>query len=149
MKSPATYGEWCALFDEMVSGVRDDQYIETVRSGSIAWSSGVAERFIRAASDMIAGRINKAQDMYKRQLAGSRGTPAGISTALHTLALEYRYVYRLAKALPIPQEYRDRMAELVRQQADQANKSLLDSAVSDRTGRLASLVRSAGVNRLE
>ena len=149
MVSPSNYGEWCKLFDEMEKAARDDAYVATVSHGSISWTSGVAERFVQSASNMMRNRINKAQDVYQSQMKNSMGSETCIARALQVLTKEYRYLYQFACALPIPDEYRSKMAALVQDQADQTFNSLMDSAKSDRTGKLASIVRSAGVNKLQ
>jgi len=148
MMTPVNYAQWCALFDEMARGPRDDMFIDAIRRGEISWTSGVAERFVRAASDMICARVNAAQDVYQRQMRNARGVSANVSTALMTLKKEYAYDYRVAKALPIPEEYRDRLVKMVQEQADLTQKSLEDSAKADRTGHLTQIVRSAGVNKI-
>lgn len=147
-KIPVNYSEWCDLFDEITRSARDDEFVDVVSKGAISWSSGVAERFIKTAGDMIRTRVNAAQDVYQRQLTNARGVTANISNAFVTLKKEYCYVYKLAAALPIPEEYRSQMMQMVQDQADQTQKSLEDSAKADRTGHLTSLVRNAHINRL-
>lgn len=148
MRVPVNYGEWCVLFDEMAKGPRNEDYLDVVSKGQISWTSGVAERFIRAASDMIRTRVNAAQDVYQRQLKNARGVSGNISTALLTLKKEYAYDKKIAQALPIPPEYRTQMVKMVQDQADMTQKSLEDSAKADRTGHLTQLIRSAAVNKL-
>ena len=71
-----------------------------------------------------------------------------IARALSVLTKEYRYLYQLSLALPIPTEYVQQMTRMVQDQADLTHKNLMDSAKADRTGKLASIVKSAGVNKL-
>lgn len=148
MLGPTSYGEWRNLFDAMARDARNDDYIAKIRNGSISWTSGVAERFVQSVADMMRQRINKAQDVYQSQMRNGRGTEMDVSRAIQALTKEYRYLYQAANALPIPADYRQQMAKLVQDQADTTHKSLMDSAKADRTGRLASIVRSAGVNKL-
>lgn len=148
MRIPVNYAEWCALFDEMAKAQRDEEYLDLIRKGQISWTSGVAERFIRIASELIRKRVNAAQDVYQRQMKNARGANSNISSALSGLKKEYVYDYRIASALPIPAEYRTQMVKMVQDQADMTQRSLEDSAKADRTGHLTQLVRSAGVNKL-
>jgi len=147
-KIPVNYAEWCDLFDEIASSARDEDYVDTISKGAISWSSGVAERFIKSASDMIRTRVNNAQDVYQRQMKNARGVTSNISNAFIALNKEYRYVYKLASALPIPDEYRQQVMQMVQDQADTTQRSLEDSAKADRTGHLTTLVRNAHINRL-
>ena len=71
---PSTYSDWCTLFDEIERNARNEDYIEMIRCGKISWTSGVAERFIQNVSKLIRSRMNKAQDVYQRQMKNSMGT---------------------------------------------------------------------------
>lgn len=148
MHSPQNYSEWCSVFDEIAKAPIDEKYIEIVTNGCISWSSGVAERFLRNAVEMIRTRINKAQDAFQRQVRNSRGETRNLVYSLKTLRKEYCYSYELAAALPIPEEYSIQIRKLVQDQADQTQKSLEESAQEDRTGHLKLIVKNAGVNKL-
>ena len=148
MKIPANYADWCTLFDEIAKNPKDEEYLDVIARGTISWTSGVAERFVKLATDMIRTRVNAAQDAYQRQMKNSRGVNNVIQNALAGLNKEYRYVYKLSRALPIPEEYKQQIAGLVQDQADQTQRSLEDSAKGDRTGHLSAMVKNARVNRL-
>lgn len=148
MRIPVNYAEWCALFDEIAASPRDEAYLDAIARGQISFTSGVAERFVRAATDLIRKRVNAAQDVYQRQLKNARGMNSNVTTALSTLKKEYVYVHKIAKALPIPPEYRSQIVKMVQDQADMTQRSLEDSAKADRTGHLMQLVRGAGMNKL-
>lgn len=148
MKPPSSYSEWHALMDEISNSPRNNDYVQTVRMGTVSWTSGVAERFIQTVSNMIRNRINTAQDVYQRQIKNSKGGDMAVSNALGVLTKEYRYLYQLSAALPIPPEYVEQMKKLIQDQADHTYDSLMDSAKADYTGKLASIVRSAGINKL-
>lgn len=148
MAAPSSYSEWHTLMDEISSAPRNNDYIQMVRMGTVSWTSGVAERFIQTVSNTIRNRINTAQDVYQRQIKNSRGGDMAVANALSVLTKEYRYLYQLSAALPIPSEYVDQMKKIIQDQANQTYDSLMDSAKADRTGKLASIVRSAGINKL-
>ena len=46
----------------------------------------------------------------------------------------------------VPEEQRNQFVQIVRQQADSAQKSLEDSANHDRTGKLKSIIKNHKVN---
>lgn len=148
MAPPSSYSEWHTLMDEISSAPRNNDYIQMVRMGTVSWTSGVAERFIQTVSNTIRNRINTAQDVYQRQIKNSKGGDMAVANALSVLTKEYRYLYQLSAALPIPSEYVEQMKKIIQDQANQTHDSLMDSAKADRTGKLASIVRSAGVNKL-
>ena len=148
MVPPSSYSEWHTLMDEISSAPRNNDYIQMVRMGTVSWTSGVAERFIQTVSNTIRNRINTAQDVYQRQIKNSKGGDMAVANALSVLTKEYRYLYQLSVALPIPSEYVEQMKKIIQDQANQTYDSLMDSARADRTGKLASIVRSAGVNKL-
>ena len=149
MKKPENYLEWSSFFDEASNAPMNEEFIDLAAAGSISWSSGVAERFIRSASEMIRKRVNRAQDAYQRQMKNAGGSTGTLTMALKSLSKEYRFVYQLAKALPIPDNYRDQLADSIRSQAEQTQQSLMDSAKADRTGHLMSIVRNTRLDRLD
>lgn len=148
MKSPTNYAEWCALFDTITKDIRDETYCQTIAGGTIPWTSGVAERFVQGAATMIRNRVNAAQDKYQLQVKNARGNMNNVLMALQTLKKEYVYDYRLAKALPIPEQHRDQIVKMIQDQADQTQRSLEQSAASDRTGHLIVMIRNTGMNKL-
>lgn len=148
MTPPSSYSEWHALMDEIASAPRNDTYIQLVRSGTVSWTSGVAERFVQTVSNTIQKRINTAKDVYERQMKNSKGGDMAVANALSVMTKEFRYLYQLSAALPIPSGYVEQMKQLIQDHADQTHNSLMDSAKADRTGKLASIVRGAGVNKL-
>ncbi len=149
MRSPVNYLEWTKLFAEIQNAPRDEAYIEAVAGGTISFTSGVAERFVKASSDMITGRINHAQDAFQKQMRNARGALGTLGNALTGLKKEYRYAYQLALALPIPEPYHRQLADAVLKQAAQTESSLMDSAKGDRTGHLTSLVRNLHLSKLD
>ena len=149
MRILSSYAEWCSFFDTVASDVRDDSYIQTIASSTIPWTSGVAERFVQSASDMIRKRVNAAHDKYQAQMRNARGNMNAALSALQTLKKEYVYVYRIASALPIEPRFRSQIVKMVQDQADQTQRSLEQSAAADRTGHLVVAVRNAKVNQLD
>ena len=148
MNPPSNYSEWHTLMDEIAKSPRNNDYIQFVRTGTVSWTSGVAERFIQTVSNMIRNRVNAAQNTYQRQMKNSNGRDMAVSNALGALTKEYRYLYQISASLPIPQEYVDQMKKMIQDQADNTYNSLMDSVKADRTGKLTSIVRSSGVNKL-
>lgn len=113
MNSPSSYNDWHRLMDEISSAPRNSDYIQMVRMGTVSWTSGVAERFIQTVSNTIRDRINNAQDIYQRQIKNSRSGDMAIANALSVLTKEYRYLYQLSAALPIPASYVNQMKKIV------------------------------------
>lgn len=145
---PSSYSEWYMLMDEIGNSPRNEDYIQIIRQGTVSWTSGVAERFVQCVSNTMRKRINAAQDTFQRQMRNSRGGDVAVAGALTVLAKEYRYLHKLSSALPIPAEYVRQMMKMIQDQADLTHKNLMDSAKADRTGKLASIVKSVGVNKL-
>lgn len=148
MKSPTSYAEWCTLMDAITKDTRDDNYIDVVRNGTISWTSGVAERFITIVTTMIRNRVNAAQDKYQQQIKNAQGSMSAVTSALQTLKKEYVYDYSIASVLPIPEQYRSQVMKMCQDQADQTQRSLEDSAKSDRTGHLSVMIKNIHVNKL-
>ena len=124
----------------------DDSVMDAMHRGTLEWQSGVAERFAKKLIDVINGRMNAATDKFQREIARSRGSEREIVQALLSLRKEMRFLSEAINLPVIPEQDRQRYKQLVRSHADAVQKSLEDSAKSDRTGKLASFIRNNKVN---
>lgn len=143
---PSTYAEWTALFDALKAGGSDDDVLSAMRSGSIEWQSGVAERFAKRLIETLEHRMNAATDRFQREMGRAAGQERAIVGALMGMRREMRFLFSLASIPSIPEADREKYRELVTKQADRVQSSLEDSAKRDRSGKLSSIVRNNKVN---
>ena len=146
MTAPQTYAEWSALLERFQRREKDEETLDAMRRGTVAWQSGVAERFSKKLIDAVNARMNAASDRFQRDLSHARGSDGEVVRALLALRREMSFLYSAVSLPTLPERERTQYAALVREQADNMQKSLEDSARTDRSGKMASLVRNNKVN---
>ena len=67
MTAPRTYAEWSVLLDELKNGTNDAEVLDAMKGGTLAWQSGVAERFAKKLTDAVNTRMNRASDRFSRE----------------------------------------------------------------------------------
>lgn len=144
---PMTYAAWVTVLDRLAAGMEDEAVLHEMRAGSLAWQSGVAERFTQRFSDTVNVRINRASDHFSRAMGRASDASATIG-ALLSLRRTLRFLRNVVDIPALPAETRGSFIALVQDAADRMQESLEDSAQRDRSGRMASIVRGHRVNML-
>ena len=106
----------------------------------------MAERFAKKLVDTINARMNAATDKFQKSMSRSGGQEGAIVQALLALRKELSFLVKAIDLPVIPEKDRAQYCNLVREQADQIQTSLEDSAKKDRSGKLSSIVRNHKVN---
>lgn len=146
MNAPHTYAEWVQVLDALKSKTDDGGVLAAMQSGTIEWQSGVAERFSKKLIDTVNARMNAATDKFQRDLSYARGQEGIIVQALLGLRKELAFLTRAIDLPVLPDKDRQHYLNLVQEQANSIQKSLEDSAKSDRSGKMSSIVRNHKVN---
>lgn len=146
VNTPNTYSEWVLVLDKLKNKEDDEAVLMAMKQGTIQWQSGVAERFALSLTSAVDHRLNKATDKFQKEMGYSKGSERMIVGALNTLKKELTFLADAIDLPVIPEKDRARYVKLVKDQADNIQKSLEDSAKSDRTGKLSSIVRNNKVN---
>jgi hypothetical protein len=145
---PHTYSDWVEILDMLKNKSDDEEVLQAMQRGTVEWQSGVAERFAKKLIDTINHRMNAATDKFQKEMSRSQGQERAIVQALLALRKEFRFLAQAINLPALPEKDRQHYYQLVISQADSVQKSLEDSAKRDRTGKLASIVRSNKVNSL-
>lgn len=143
---PRTYAEWATVLDMFRNKVDDENVLAAMMQGTIEWQSGVAERFAQRLVDAVNFRINNATDRFQRDFSRSRGQESAIVPAILALRKELNFLVKAINLPVIPEKDRNQYCQLVIDEANKIQRSLEDSAKSDRTGRLSSIIRNNKVN---
>ena len=146
IQTPHTYSEWNAVLDMLRDRQDDAAVLAAMQQGTLAWQSGVAERFAKKLVDTINARMNAASDKFQKSMSRSGGQEGAIVQALLALRKELSFLVKAIDLPVIPEKDRAQYCNLVREQADQIQTSLEDSAKKDRSGKLSSIVRNHKVN---
>lgn len=147
MQIPNTYAEWAKLLEELKKGTDDEAVLMAMRAGTLAWQSGVAERFTKRLTAVVNARMDQAQDQFSRTLQHGTGETSVVQGLLD-LRRTFSFLKQVMSIPAIPAEYQETYAALVQEQADQIQKSLEDSAKSDHTGKLSGIVKNHRMNVL-
>jgi len=149
MNIPQTYADWLVCFDEMRLGTNDEATVSLMEKGDLSWSSGVAERFSTQLFDLINYRIEAASKRLQRNFEMARGNETAVVTALLGLKRELKFLKRMAMLPAIPDDKRSYFAQQIKDYATNAQQSLENSAKSDRSGRLAYVMRNNRIDSLD
>ncbi|MCD7784755.1 MAG: hypothetical protein LUH18_04135 [Oscillospiraceae bacterium] len=148
MTAPHTYAEWSAILDKFKDRIDDDETVEAMQKGTIEWQTGVAERFTKKLADTVNYRMNSATDRFQRDISRSHGQEGAIVQALLSIRKELRLLLNAVSLPAIPEDYRKRYRQLIIDHANEIQSNLENSARSDRTGKLSSVIRNNRVNAL-
>ena len=145
---PYTYSDWAKVLDILKSKQDDADVLAAMQKGTLEWQSGGADRFSKRLADAVNTRMNSASDRFQRDLSNASGSEGAIVQALLSLRKEMAFLVKAVNIPALPEEYRKQYVQLVREQADNMQNSLEDSAKKDRSGKMSSIVRNHKVNML-
>ena len=143
---PHTYAEWAVVLDMFRNREDDEAVLAVMKQGTIEWQSGVAERFAKRLIDAVNVRMNAASDKFQKDMRRSQGKERAIVRGLLALRKEMAFLAKAIDLPALPEKDRQHYLQLVKGQADSMQKSLEDSAKSDRSGKMGSIVRNHRVN---
>ncbi len=147
--APRQYSEWVTVIELFKGGENDTDVLEAMQHGELEWQSGVAERFSKRLIDAVNHRMNEATDKFQKDMGRTMGSESSIVRAILAVRKEMRFLSAALDLPVLPAEHREKLQELVQEQADKMQHSLEDSAKRDRSGKLLSIVRNNKVNSLK
>ena len=138
MNKPQTYAEWVNVLTVFKNKDDDETVLKMMKSGTIEWQYGVAERFSTKLIDAVNYRMNVASDKFQKDLLKSQGYEGAIIQSILSL--------RAINLPAIPDKERQHYLNLVIEQANSMQKSLEESAKQDRSGKMSSIIRNHKIN---
>ena len=78
MNKPQTYSEWVNVLTVLKNKDDDETVLKMMKSGTIEWQYGVAERFSTKLIDAVNYRMNVASDKFQNDLLKSQGYEGAI-----------------------------------------------------------------------
>ena len=148
MSAPCTYAQWSDTLDRFDAGLEDGSVVDDIVGGTLEWTSGVAPRFSERIHDSFQTRLQRCSDRLTRGLAVSSdhgNVLMALLDARRTLSL----LHRMANATVFPEVLREHLEASVHRYAEQVQRCLEESARSDSSGRLSSLVRHHNLLRYD
>lgn len=146
ISAPHTYSEWSSVLAVFKERSNDDEVLVAMKTGTLEWQSGVAERFSKKLIDAVNTRMNMATDRFQKEMNRSGGLESAIVQAILSLRKEMMFLADAINIPAIPDMERQQYQNLVLEQANNMQKSLEDSAKLDRSGKMSSIVRNHKVN---
>lgn len=146
ISAPHTYSEWSSVLAVFKERSNDDEVLVAMKTGTLEWQSGVAERFSKKLIDAVNTRMNMATDRFQKEMNRSGGLESAIVQAILSLRKEMMFLADVINIPAIPEMERQQYQNLVLEQANNMQKSLEDSAKMDRSGKMSSIVRNHKVN---
>lgn len=146
ISAPHTYSEWVNILTVFKNKSNDEDVLNAMKSGTIEWQVGVAERFSQKLIDAVNTRMNGASDKFQLDMSRTRGQEGAIVQAILALRKEMGFIAKAIDLPALPDKERQYYLNLVLEQADTMQKSLEDSAKNDRSGKLSSIIRNHKIN---
>lgn len=144
--TPHIYSEWASILDMFKSKANDEDVLKAMKSGTVEWQSGVAERFAKRLIDAVNFRMNAASDKFQKDLSRAGGSEGAVVQAILGLRKEMMFLAQAIDLPALPKQDRQHYVRLVYEQANAMQKSLEDSAKRDRSGKMSSIIRNHKVN---
>lgn len=143
---PHTYAQWSVWFEEFSCGGKDDDLLLLALDGHINWSHGLAVQFTQRAVHTLELRLEATRKMLQAALQKGRtehDVTRAILNARQAFCLLARYASLPCWPAPLPQT----LTDMITQTTMALQKSLLEGAEKDRTGRIAKALRDNPLDR--
>jgi hypothetical protein len=148
MNAPHSYAEWSKILGFFKEKNMDSDILVAMKQGSIEWQAGVAERFSKKLIKAVNARMNMASEKFQKDMDRSQGKESAIIQAILALRKEMLFILEAVDLPALPEKERKHYKNLVLEQLDAMQKSLENSAKTDRSGKMSSIVRGHKLNGL-
>lgn len=138
--APHSYIEWSNCLDLLERGLEDAATLDAMEQGKLEWTAGLAELFSERVSATLSVRLNRCADQLSRQLRAGADEVTLVRALLNTRSILVE-LKRIGQLTSLPDMLRSHLLGELDKYAQRTQSSLEDSAKSDRSGRLASLVK--------
>ncbi|WNS77440.1 hypothetical protein RRV45_10785 [Bacillus sp. DTU_2020_1000418_1_SI_GHA_SEK_038] len=149
MNKLETYAEWVNCFEQFKAGTKDEETILLMEQGQIEWTKGVAERLTQQLYETIDHRLRRSSDQLQREINTCNGNETALVKAILSARKRLAVLKRVAHLPAFPEQVRETMWNLLHDYAKSTQQSLEDSAVTDRTGRMRSLIRNNPITQFD
>ncbi|MGG4606323.1 hypothetical protein ACLPHM_16180 [Paenalcaligenes sp. Me131] len=143
-----TYAQWSECLELLATGNHDEACLMSMSQGSLALVGGVVSLFSKRLAEEFNTRLSRCSDLLTRDLQRS-SDESGVVRAILNARKSLAFLHRLAHVQSFPETLRTHLSDEVRKFAQRAQTSLEDSAKTDRTGRLAVVLRNNNLSRYE
>ena len=148
MEAPRTYAQWSQCLERLAAGNEDEACIHAMSQGELSWTGGVGPLFAERLADEFNARLTSCSDRLTRDLRQGRDEASVVRAILNARHALF-FLHRLARLPVFAQTLRTHLEDALRKFAERAQRSLEDSAKSDSSGRLGSVLRHNNLLRYD
>jgi len=142
-KAPKIYADWIKVLDVLKSAEDDENALALMEKGEIVWQSGVAERFLNKIVAAMNFRLKRAIDNFQKSYRGDENETI---KAIMQLRKELQFLLKVVSIKALPDKEKAELRNIIVAQSNSIQESLEKSSESDRSGKLASIVKNNRVN---
>lgn len=142
-RAPKIYAEWIKIFDVLKTAEDDEKILALMQEGEIVWQSGVAERFLRKIVDAVNFRLNRTIDNFHK---APKVDENELIKAMMQLRKELQFMLKVVDIKALPAKEKSEISNMIIAQSNAIQDSLEKSSESDRSGKMASIIRNNRVN---
>lgn len=143
MTPPSTYAQWVdCLLQIKEEKPTELELLDIMESGTIVWSSGVAENLARRFAETFNLRLKIASDLFQLELTRATAHENHIVGPILGLRKRLGFLQRFANLKPLHPEIHKSLNDALDRFCVECQKSLEDGAKRDRTGRLSQIIRN-------
>ena len=133
-KAPKIYADWIKVLDVLKSAEDDENALALMEKGEIVWQSGVAA---------MNFRLKRAIDNFQKSYRGDENETI---KAIMQLRKELQFLLKVVSIKALPDKEKAELRNIIVAQSNSIQESLEKSSESDRSGKLASIVKNNRVN---
>jgi len=141
---PRSYIEWSDCLDALERGLDDSAVLDAMGKGTLEWTSGLAEMFSERINATLNVKLTRCADQLSRQLRVGADEVTLVRALVNTRVILVD-LKRLGQLTSLPEILRSHLLDELKKYAQRTQQSLEDSAKSDRSGRLSSLVKNNNI----
>lgn len=138
--APSSYLQWSDCLDRLATGDDDDACLARMRQGTLELAGGVAPLFLERIANEVQRRLTQCSDHLTRDLKQSNDE-SHLIRALLQARQQLAFVHQLTQLPTIPDQTKAQLAAEIAKFATRSERSLLESAKADRSGRLAFAIK--------
>ena len=151
MTPPEIYYEWAQILNLVKAATDDAETFEAIQRGTIVHQPGVYERLVNHIIDVMSVRLERALKSFHDTVshANSGSLEMVVSQALGTLSKEINTISKLAILPALKKEEQKKLIDIVKNETNKIEETLMKSAKADRSGKLTSILKSKPFNHFE
>lgn len=145
-----TYFEWINSFDQLKTGTRNEDLLNTLYKSTITLEGNILYRFIIHINDLIRTRLKNSLDSILYKLRTIYQDSNALSLEIINIKKELAFAKKIINLPVIPEENKNKFKETLQNFANEISETLEHSLSGiDTTGEIITMVKNSKINILE